>query len=362
MAFEEASLFKSVSSLPATLTPDSIYFVRVLTGYDLYVTSKAGGGVVAFLMNKRAAGNEEDVQFNSGGLLAGAGKVAIDQNVLLLRSSTAAENISYAPVAGGILVYSRQRTGRDVPFVVSPKDEEYALQASLADKVIRANSAIGFGTVNMSAFNMNTWSRTGTNDTYNIADTQWGATPKTGTSPSVLTNYSGFYSPQVCCIRGSSANSGGFYAKFIGGIDDNITGLRTQMGLTSSVAAVSDQDPSLMVNQFSVIQDPTLNGGTNWHFCVTGTVAPALTVNTGISVAQAVLYDFQVYCPPLSTLVYMSLRRLSDNAYVEYIADLSTLPANRYPAANVGLAPRVWRSGDFNSNVVFSHFYMETQR
>lgn len=361
-AFEEASFFKVVSSLPATLEPNALYFVRVLTGYDLYITSKTGGIIASFALNKRAAGNEGDVQYNSGQLLAGAGRVAIDQNVLLLRSIAQSEGITITSNANGVLMYGRKRVGRDTPFIVSSTDEEYAIQASLHDRLIRANCAIGFGTVNMATINMSTWSRTGNTVTYNIADTWWGAAPKTGTTPSFLTDYTGFYSPQVCCLRGGSASWGGFYCKIVGGVDDNIAGNRTQIGLTSSVAAVTNQNPSLMVNQFAIVQDPTLNGGRTWHFCITGTVAPALTVNTGITVAQAQLYEFCVFCPPGTTLVYMSIRRLSDNTYVEYTLDLSTLPANSYPAAATGLSPRVWRSNDANCVVIFNQFYLETQR
>ncbi|WEV90007.1 hypothetical protein [Pseudomonas phage PotUPM1] len=36
------SQFKVVASLPATLAPDSVYYVRVGTGFDIYVTNSSG--------------------------------------------------------------------------------------------------------------------------------------------------------------------------------------------------------------------------------------------------------------------------------------------------------------------------------
>jgi len=43
-------LTKTISALPGTLTPDTVYFVRVGTGFDLYVTNHAGT-VVGYKLN-----------------------------------------------------------------------------------------------------------------------------------------------------------------------------------------------------------------------------------------------------------------------------------------------------------------------
>lgn len=45
---------KVVSALPSTLEADSIYFVRVGTGYDQYVTNHSGQ-IVAYPMNRPAS-------------------------------------------------------------------------------------------------------------------------------------------------------------------------------------------------------------------------------------------------------------------------------------------------------------------
>jgi hypothetical protein len=45
---------KVVSTLPATLTADTIYLVRVGTGYDMYVTNSTGT-VVAYPLNSKNA-------------------------------------------------------------------------------------------------------------------------------------------------------------------------------------------------------------------------------------------------------------------------------------------------------------------
>lgn len=45
------SQFKVVASLPATLAPDAVYYVRVGTGFDIYVTNSSGT-VVAYPSNQ----------------------------------------------------------------------------------------------------------------------------------------------------------------------------------------------------------------------------------------------------------------------------------------------------------------------
>lgn len=48
------SQFKVVASLPATLAPDAVYYVRVGTGFDIYVTNSSGT-VVAYPTNQAVA-------------------------------------------------------------------------------------------------------------------------------------------------------------------------------------------------------------------------------------------------------------------------------------------------------------------
>lgn len=45
---------KVVAALPATLEPDSIYLVRVGSGYDQFVTNRSGQ-IVAYPMNRPAS-------------------------------------------------------------------------------------------------------------------------------------------------------------------------------------------------------------------------------------------------------------------------------------------------------------------
>ena len=48
--------FKVVSSLPATLEPDSIYYVRLGTGFDLYATT-SNSPVIARPINTSSSGD-----------------------------------------------------------------------------------------------------------------------------------------------------------------------------------------------------------------------------------------------------------------------------------------------------------------
>lgn len=51
---------KVVSSLPGTLTASTIYYVRVGTGFDIYVTNETGT-VVAYPINNAKAGANADI-------------------------------------------------------------------------------------------------------------------------------------------------------------------------------------------------------------------------------------------------------------------------------------------------------------
>jgi hypothetical protein len=53
--------FKVVSSLPATLEPDSIYYVRVGTGFDLYTTT-SNTPIIAQPLNISSGGSLNQFQ------------------------------------------------------------------------------------------------------------------------------------------------------------------------------------------------------------------------------------------------------------------------------------------------------------
>lgn len=61
--------YKVVAALPSTLVADSIYLVRVGTGFDLYVTNSSGT-IVAYPLNISASGG--------GGSVVGACQAAFD--------------------------------------------------------------------------------------------------------------------------------------------------------------------------------------------------------------------------------------------------------------------------------------------
>lgn len=81
---------KFVASLPSTLEADSIYFVRVGSGYDQYVTNHSGQ-IVAYPMNRPAS---LPVLLNTGTLsfIALAGGNALP--VLLTDGSSAQIQVS----------------------------------------------------------------------------------------------------------------------------------------------------------------------------------------------------------------------------------------------------------------------------
>jgi hypothetical protein len=57
--------FKVVSALPATLEPDSIYYVRVGTGFDLYTTTSSAP-VIARPLNTSSSSGDAGSRFRIG--------------------------------------------------------------------------------------------------------------------------------------------------------------------------------------------------------------------------------------------------------------------------------------------------------
>lgn len=94
---------KVVSALPATLTPDTVYAVRVGTGFDLYISDSTG--LMAY-------------QINSAG-------AAPDPLVLSGLTNTP------TPIAGKVQVFGKEDAGRIMPAIVGPSGLDTRLQPHL---------------------------------------------------------------------------------------------------------------------------------------------------------------------------------------------------------------------------------------
>lgn len=91
MAYDVAKLAKVVATLPGTLEADTVYFVRVGSGFDLYVTNHTGT-VVAYALNGGAAASgasgQSEVDFGSGGntnastTITGQASIAAESSVV----------------------------------------------------------------------------------------------------------------------------------------------------------------------------------------------------------------------------------------------------------------------------------------
>ena len=81
MANAVAKLHKVVSSLPGTLEVNSVYFVRVGTGFDVYLTN--AGGTIAYGLNLPAGSATGAYGVAVIGAILGRADVAAATNELL---------------------------------------------------------------------------------------------------------------------------------------------------------------------------------------------------------------------------------------------------------------------------------------
>jgi len=360
MAFEKASFRKSVAQLPTTLEPDTLYFVRASTGFDLYLTNKAGV-LVAYKMNSAAAGNDKTVQYNNSGYLGGASNVLIDSDNLVIK------DISAIPASSndGVKLFSLLENGKSKLSNVLPNGESFSFQRSFVDSKFISCQALGSASTVLVTSGTSSFSTSGTASAVAIAATKIGSIRKVKYSSGAAGSISGIYEPRLDFWRGNAAGLGGFHGKIRFNVDENpiVNNTRLFAGMANTTAALSNVNPLTVTNSFGVCQAENLPNDNNLYFFIVGTSTTVNIVDTGFTLDSAHYYELEIYAPPFSNMIYMQLMNKITGTVANVVFNSANFPANQFPSDSAFLAMRLWRGNNgllVNTNLTFSDFFMET--
>lgn len=359
MAAARLLIEKYVSALPATLTRNTIYFVRNGEGFDIYCTSESGT-VVAYALNVAAAGSNAQLQYNNNGVLAGASQLSVHNGHLFL-SGDATLPVAMANKIGvfcndwnGIQTFSQLTAdGRIQRFNSFVGFNNYDSAIVVPGGGIQAQYTV-IATINA------------TSQIEPMGSTRLGQIPIiTYASGAQGNSVAGVYYTRATLTRGSQTKSGGFFATigFRQGDATYVNNARTFAGLTTSIAAISNVSPFTLINSVGVAADPTRPNPNNLYFMINGTSANAFVVDTGISIKTANEFlILEIYCAPNSTLIQISLRTLISGLKAFTVFDAGTIPATQFLANNLLLAPRVYRQTVLSTSVRLGFGFIYTER
>lgn len=171
----------------------------------------------------------------------------------------------------------------------------------------------------------------------------------------------GLYAPNAQFLRGDAADKGGFYMCFRWGVaTGQAATTRGFCGVSSSVAAISDVDPSTLANVVGMGWDAADNEIQIMHREASGTIQKYALYN-GIwpipTSDNSVSFLFELYCPPNGAGISWRIEDPVSGAF-----DFGTFFTD-IPAADTMLAPRIYESvGGVASvmGITFMNYYAET--
>lgn len=295
-----------------------------------------------------AGGSNTQVQYNSGGLLAGATNVAIDASGNLRLAHAAATT---TPGTDQMVLEGQRIAASGGGGFIRHKTEDgtyFSVQAHIG-----RNNFMGFYPVTGNTtptFVGMTWTNLGT-----ATARTWAATNRltrakrlgmatTAASGSIC----GWLSPQLCCTTGG-VSGGGFRAVFRWGASDAaaVAGANMFIGMQASTSNPSPTaTPSGFTNCIGVAQN---NGGTNLELVYGGSAAQT-PIALGASFPAAGLstdeYELVLYAwPSDQTKVAYRVENISTGAVASGLIT-AAVAGTQLPLNTTGLAPRMYRTNN----------------
>jgi hypothetical protein len=143
----------------------------------------------------------------------------------------------------------------------------------------------------------------------------------TGTT---TTGASGIQTTGTVAWLGNSANRGGFFFAARFGIETYLNTIRTFIGLSANNAAMT-AEPSTWANTIGLGKDST---DTTWQIIARNGSSVTKT-NIGLAVTAGQVLDLNIYAPPNSSTVYVTLLDVgTGTVYVDNAAITTNIPVN----------------------------------
>lgn len=335
-------------------TDDKPYWCNGTTWVDLTAAGAAS-----------PAGNDREIQYNNAGTTAGAANVEVHGGDLII-----GQNASPTTPPTDYLKFFGKRFGpsgsRVMAAAIGPSGLDYTLQPALWRQKVCHWNPPGNATTVPGVNGFNAPIAVGTATARSVATTNVLTRAKRLGYVSAATagSLTGHYNNAAQFTLGNGSNVGGFFYSCRFGISDATlqTVGRTFVGLTSSVAAFTNVEPSTLTNCIGV---GNIASGTTLRIFYGGSAAQTsidLGVNFPVDITS--LYDLTLWSPPNQNgVVYYYVEKVG--AVVAAATGVlgpgtagTTLPAN-----TTLLAHRAWRSNGTAAAAVgidISSVYTET--
>lgn len=320
---------------------------------DLTQTSASGSS---------PGGNTGELQYNDAGAFAGAANVEIDSGDLTIVSGTPT-----TPPTDKVKFFGKRfgpSGGRVMPAAIGPSGLDYTLQPAIWRQKISRWNAAGNVTTVPGVDGMGALTAGGTATARNVATTNTLVRAKRlgYVSSGATGNYGGHYAPAAQITVGNGSNVGGFFYSCRFGISDAalIAVARTFVGLSSSVAAPTNVEPSTLTNCLGVGNNAS---AANLSVFYGGSAAQTpIDLGANFPVSTSELYDVTFWAPPNQNgLVYYNVERVGTAFTASGTLGPGTV-GTTVPANTTLLAHRAWRFNN-SANAVgidISNIYIET--
>jgi hypothetical protein len=321
-----ANITGSAASVQEVATDRIPLFGSSITGTPSATTFLRGDGSWQTPAGGSASpgGATGEVQYNNGGVFAGAANVEIDGGDLTLVDA----GFPASPAAGRTKVFTDSMATRRLVGSVDSAGNHFDFQPALFNSTTYMWLA---GTGTTLAINWGT-SFTARNNGTNAAqahpirnnlsaiNSMNRATFSTGTT---TTGASGVQASATNAWRGSSAGLGGFFFFSRFAVEARSGTHRLFVGLSANNATLNAQ-PSTLNDTLGIGLD---SADTNLQFMIRNT-SVTTRIDTTIAVDTTTIYDFYMYCEPNGSTIYFELRNAVTNAVLKNSQETSNLPAN----------------------------------
>jgi len=362
--------------LPITVGTTGITFIQFGAGGSGTVTSVSGTGTVSGLTltgTVTSSGNLTlggTLDLSSPPAIGGTTPAAGTHTTLNLTgttdqvSSVAVSSNPSAPSAGNLKTFARTIAGGyTAPAFLNATQAVAMLQPAFANKKIGIwNPSNNTTTVNVLGLSLFSGTATSsTNTTTSLFTRAIKLNYSSSATAGTLGNLYQATSSYTLGVTGTPAY-GGFYYVIRFGIADSVASPRTFVGLTSSVSAPTNVEPSTLTNSIGVGQGAA---NTNLFVYYGGSAAQTpidLGVNFPTNTNSADWYELTLFAPPTSNnTVYYQVIRLNTGNVAS--GTLTGTAGTALPANTTKLAISNWRTNNATASAVtlsIGGIYVET--
>ena len=325
---------------------------------DLTATGSGGGS---------PGGNTKELQYNNAGAFAGAANVEVDNDDLCLVVGAT----PVTPPANTVKLFAKKIAGRVFPASVGPNGLDVAVQPAFWRQKVSWWNPPG-GTVLPGVNGIAAPAAIGTATSRVVATTNlFTRTKRLGyVSAATASALAGHYNTVAQFTTGNGGGLGGFFYSCRFGFSDAaaVAGARAFVGMSSTVAAPTNVEPSTILNCIGIAQ---LSTSSTQLYLVSGGSAAQAAIALGTNfppmaaggATNGVAYDLTIFCSPNSNgVVNVRLERIG-TAFVYETTLTPAVVGTQTPASTTLLAHRAWRTNNATPLAVgidILGYYIET--